>query len=630
MNWQTFLPALGDFFSSHPYLGVSFAGFIAFIESLAIVGSIVPGSIVMTMVGFLLGMGVLPIKPTLISIFIGAIIGDYISFGIGIWYKEHAKNHHWIKPYQNWIIHGETFMKKYGGFSILIGRFFGPMRSIIPLIAGLAGMEPLRFTLAIIPTIILWAAVYLAPGVALGALSVDMGESCFFQILSSLFIYLILFVLWHSTQSILRLCTPLHRHISFINSENLTHLIKGSLLLIFSTVLVYQQYHYQPSENWLNRATYFYSIIHSSELNIKIAQVVSLSTGHIAFILMNAAVSLVLYYHRHKKFAIVWIFSSASLFLTTYALKYSLLISRPNPILDSTGFPSGHILLFSTFFLCLSIVIEHCSLISSILLRRMTFLIIFAIGLSRLILQAHWFLDVVASGLLSLGIWHLLSVFKNYIPKIPSPHARQIGSAILLILIPYTTIYQQLPSDIRPNIQKILHIDHLDELDQIPNVRYSRFGQVVAPINFIFVGNHNELSAFFTDEGFYEYPGSGSLSARISTLLYYSEYHDILPILPPLFDQKPPNCVFGKTDESHAYIVKLWNIPGKLGVYIGTASLETYPESFFASSFLQYQKHRFNLKPMFSEKSYIHKTSPLSITNSKNAFCWNGETFLKK
>lgn len=628
MTLHEMLPIIGDFFSQHPYLGIGFAGFIAFIESLAIVGSIIPGSIMMSIVGFLLGIGILPLQPTMISIFIGAFSGDMVSYALGAWYQNHFRNHEWVQPYHHWVTQGESFMKEYGAFSIIIGRFFGPMRSIIPLIAGLANMHIARFTIAIIPTIALWAIVYLTPGVILGALSIDMGESYFTHLLSNTFFYIVVFVIWHSLYSIIQLLAPLHRRFPNINSTNLTHILKGSLLFIFAVFLAYNQYYYPPETNWLNMAAYHYSLIQSSQFNIEVAQVISLMSGHITYILINCSVALVLYYHHHKRTALIWSLASSGLFFITWGLKYTLLISRPNPILGNTGFPSGHILLFITFLLCLSIILENCSLLYALLLRRFTFLLALLITISRLILQAHWFIDLIASTCLSLSIWHFISIWKHDIPTIPVPHLRQIGSAILLIIIPYTIIYQQLPTDIRPSIPKIISINATSDLEYIPRVRYSRLGHPVAPINFIYIGNRNDLTSFFNQEGFNEYPASGNLIARIQTLFHYSEYHDVLPILPPLFERRGPDVIFGKKDATHAYIAKIWHIPGKIGGYIGTVSLETYPEAFFSPSLLLCQKERFNIESIFKQRGHIKKTPSVSITQAKSAFCWNGGIFV--
>ena len=48
--------------------------------------------------------------------------------------------------------------------SVFLGRFFGPLRSIVPLVAGLCGMPQLSFQLANIASALVWATGVLAPG----------------------------------------------------------------------------------------------------------------------------------------------------------------------------------------------------------------------------------------------------------------------------------------------------------------------------------------------------------------------------------------------------------------------------------------------------------------------------------
>ena len=61
------------------------------------------------------------------------------------------------------------FFEKYGGKSVAFGRFVGPMRAVIPLVAGMMGMPTGRFLAANILSAIVWAPVYLLPGIVFGA-----------------------------------------------------------------------------------------------------------------------------------------------------------------------------------------------------------------------------------------------------------------------------------------------------------------------------------------------------------------------------------------------------------------------------------------------------------------------------
>jgi membrane protein DedA with SNARE-associated domain len=60
-------------------------------------------------------------------------------------------------------------MKKWGIPGIFIGRFFGPLRAAVPLIAGIFEMPIWRFQLANFSSAFVWAAVLLTIGDGISA-----------------------------------------------------------------------------------------------------------------------------------------------------------------------------------------------------------------------------------------------------------------------------------------------------------------------------------------------------------------------------------------------------------------------------------------------------------------------------
>ena len=57
--------------------------------------------------------------------------------------------HIWpLSRHPDLIPKGEAFMKKWGALGIFIGRFFGPLRASVPLIAGIFEMPFWRFQIA--------------------------------------------------------------------------------------------------------------------------------------------------------------------------------------------------------------------------------------------------------------------------------------------------------------------------------------------------------------------------------------------------------------------------------------------------------------------------------------------------
>ena len=60
---------------------------------------------------------------------------------------------------------GHAFFQRWGAGSVFLGRFFGPLRAVVPLVAGICGMSQIQFQIANIASALVWATGILAPGV---------------------------------------------------------------------------------------------------------------------------------------------------------------------------------------------------------------------------------------------------------------------------------------------------------------------------------------------------------------------------------------------------------------------------------------------------------------------------------
>ena len=58
---------------------------------------------------------------------------------------------------------GREFFEKYGAFAVFLGHFFGPIRAVIPVIAGMAAMRQIPFQIANVTSAFLWAGGVIAP-----------------------------------------------------------------------------------------------------------------------------------------------------------------------------------------------------------------------------------------------------------------------------------------------------------------------------------------------------------------------------------------------------------------------------------------------------------------------------------
>lgn len=137
---------------------------ISMCESLAVIGLFIPGLVAMGIIGGLVSTGALEILPTLLWAVIGAILGDGISYSIGRHFKEHLPYYWPFSRFPKWLARGEAFFVKHGGKSIIVGRFVGPVRPFIPVVAGMMSMDPRQFFLANVLSALVWAPVYMAPG----------------------------------------------------------------------------------------------------------------------------------------------------------------------------------------------------------------------------------------------------------------------------------------------------------------------------------------------------------------------------------------------------------------------------------------------------------------------------------
>ena len=137
---------------------------LAFGESLAFISLLIPAWGALVAIGALIGPSGINFWPVWLAGSLGAAIGDWLSYWIGL-KLEYRVQHIWpLSRHPELIPRGERFMKSWGVAGIFIGRFFGPLRAVVPLIAGIFEMPFWRFQLANFSSALVWAAVLLTIG----------------------------------------------------------------------------------------------------------------------------------------------------------------------------------------------------------------------------------------------------------------------------------------------------------------------------------------------------------------------------------------------------------------------------------------------------------------------------------
>ncbi len=155
--------------NAHPGWGFSIVFLVAFFESLVLIGILLPGIVILFGVGTLIGLGMLELIPIWVAATVGAFFGDSLSYLLGRRFRGHLLDIWPFSRYPTLMERGTRFFHAHGAKSVVAGRFIGPLRPIIPSVAGMMGMKPSRFLAVDIPACITWAPSFLIPGMLFGA-----------------------------------------------------------------------------------------------------------------------------------------------------------------------------------------------------------------------------------------------------------------------------------------------------------------------------------------------------------------------------------------------------------------------------------------------------------------------------
>lgn len=160
------------FIAAHAHWAAVIMFVTAFGESFAFLSLLFPGTTLLIAAGTLMSDGTLPYLPVLIGAVLGATLGDSVSYWIGRRFGGGIARLWPFSRHPDMLPAGIGFFERHGGKSVAIGRFFGPIRAVIPLAAGLMRMPRGWFWVANIVSALVWAPMLLFVGDAVG----DVGD----------------------------------------------------------------------------------------------------------------------------------------------------------------------------------------------------------------------------------------------------------------------------------------------------------------------------------------------------------------------------------------------------------------------------------------------------------------------
>lgn len=591
-----YFQAILFYLQTHPRTGELFTFLVAFTESLPIIGTVIPGSVTMTLIGILVGGGAMPIVLSLSVASIAAFCGDTIGYLVGFHYNVRLRSMWPFKTHPQWLTMGEDFFKKHGGKSIILGRFIGPARCMVPMIAGLLQLNWIRFVIAALPSAVLWALMYMTPGILLGALAHEApkGETTEFFAYGIGIILGFSFVFW----LIQHFFTRLARAINAATDATWDYLLrnnKGRFLIRLLTNHQQLDDHHQLTLFCFSilSAILFLIVLINVRLHTAITffnepifhllqsirtptwdsifVIISILGAPKTMLMIGILITVALFIKKQPR-AAMHIF--AGVILSAAAVTLSKLVShsiRPQGFVmtqQSSSFPSGHT---TMSFVIIGLISYFTAQIVSKNWRYLPYMLgiifITAVAFSRLYLGAHWFTDIIGGLFLGLSILFLCIISYRRMPHASGALQLSPLSMTTLLFICFGISwsysiahgYQKTLTQTTPfwktqqiSIQKWWS----SPLAYIPLYRTNRFGEVYQPFNVQWQGSLSHIKQILTKAGWETPPEHPTLKITLMRFSsYQAQYH--MPFLSWLYHNQKPVLFMIKYLPKHKRIIEL-------------------------------------------------------------------------
>jgi membrane protein DedA with SNARE-associated domain len=160
---KPYVEALIAFVQTHDAWAVPIVFALSFAESLAFLSILVPSTAIMLALGALFAASGLPLMPAWIAAVVGSILGYAVSYWIGLYFKDDMAKVWPFSSHPDMIPRGKAFFNQYGAYGVFIGHLVGPLRAVVPVVAGMYAMRPLPFHVANVLASLVWATMVLVP-----------------------------------------------------------------------------------------------------------------------------------------------------------------------------------------------------------------------------------------------------------------------------------------------------------------------------------------------------------------------------------------------------------------------------------------------------------------------------------
>lgn len=138
-----------------------------FLENGLLPASFLPGDSLLLLSGALIAKGVMAFVPTLIILTVAASLGCWLSYVQGRWLGHTRLVKGWLLqlPAQ-YHQRAHNLFNRHGLMALVIGRFLGFVRTLLPTMAGISGLNSTRFQIFNWLSAVIWVGAVVGLGYA--------------------------------------------------------------------------------------------------------------------------------------------------------------------------------------------------------------------------------------------------------------------------------------------------------------------------------------------------------------------------------------------------------------------------------------------------------------------------------
>lgn len=598
------------FASAHHDAAYALILLVSLSEALPVVGAVVPGDAIILGLSALVPTGALRLWPLIIASFVGAVIGDGISFWLGRYHRDTILGHWPLKRYPAVIARGEAFLRSHGGKSVFVARFTPGVRAIVPVLAGILRMGTVRFYVMNVLSALVWAPAHILAGAAIGVSFVLLGAVAGrLALIVALLLALLGVAIWAVRAAFRALPSRAarmqetlwrwaHRRdvwytrplLSILDPERreLPGLVLLGALLVASLWLFAGVLQDVLAGDPLVRANeavfHFLQSLRTDWVDQIMVAITELGD---ATVVAATALAALLWFAWRRNWRAAGHAVAAVLVASLFTVVFKLALHIPRPYTLSSGwnafsFPSGHSVASAALYGFLAIVSAwEVGMRWKLPVTTVAAVLIGAIAFSRVYLGAHWMSDVLAGLAFGLAWAALLAI--GYLRHRPPP----VGVAglwatagLTFVTVGAVHVARQHAVDMSrytvPVQQRVVPWEAWwrHGWSQLPARRIDLAGTVRAPLTFQWAGDPASLTAELAARG-WRAPVPWTLRSALQWLDPHAPIGD-LPVLPHLENGHPAVLVRvhplagGRSRER--LVLRLW--PSGLGVS-GLASTTT-------------------------------------------------------